>query len=365
MERRVLIMNNNANSTKSLFRVVINDDSLSTRKDKDEPSESALDSNTSEEQDSPSKEPQIHLQGIEFMFTPSSYDDHNIPILSLSNGDDYAGLIPVKRGGSLSYAEPLYYDIAGMIYSLTKSLAGKVDGEVNRNEVRASSLIEIKNNSNIPDGVYVTNTKPTARALCPNAFTEDYPDLTPLISACAFPTRLLNLNLMVGLSQLIEMIIDLDIAPYKLFTESFSYVPVYNVKHWVDAGKPKNSPYHVRINNMRQAFKIAGYECFFLDYHSFPYTKDEKKEAQIALWRAFGLSYNQSLIIDLDHESYLFDSRLCRMIEGFRRNDKEAIIKAENEVVVTQSFNSFFNPDNENLTETNVEEVYAQRYKSC
>lgn len=346
---------------KSKFKMSLNDNikegDLNTDVDSVETS--------TEEQNSPAKELQNNSQGVFFNFTPSSYDEFDIPILSLSNGDDYAGLIPVKRGSELSDAEPLYYDIAGMIYSLTKSLAGKVDGEVNRNEVRASSLIEIKNNSNVPDGVYVTNTKPTARALCPNAFTEDYPDLTPLISACAFPTRLLNLNYMVGLSQLVEMIIDLDIAPYKLFTESFSYVPIYNVKHWVKAGKPKNSSYHVRINNMRQAFKIAGYECFYLDYHSFPYTKDEKKEAQIALWRAFGLSYNQSLIVDLDHESYLFDSRLCRIIEGLRVKDKKKVIAAENEVVITQAFDSFFNPDNEAVAEVSIEEIFAQRYKSC
>lgn len=351
--------------SKSKFIVPINLDIVDdTDQERVDSGELSPGSDPIDEQQDPAKEHQISLDGEELQFTPFTYETYKIPLLSLSNGDDYAGLIPTKRGSSVSDAESLYYEIAGLIYSTTKSLAGKVDGEVNRNEVRASSLVEIKNNSNIPDGRYVANTKPTARALCPNAFTEDYPDLTPLISACAFPTRLLNLNYMVGLSHLIEMIIDMDIAPFKLFTESFSYVPIYNVSHWIKAGKPKNSPYHVRISNLRQAFKIAGYECFYLDYHSFPYTKDEKKEAQIALWRAFGLSYNQTLIIDLDGESYLFNSRLCRMIEGFRTKDRKKITQAENEVIITQSFNSFFNPDNEKVTEIDVDEIYAQRYKS-
>lgn len=248
-----------------------------------------------------------------------------------SLGDDTFALISVAPNHSVEEITAFYAAETQWEVELKKSLVTYCNGEYLREQPHPDYYIDLKCFAPEIGNVYkrfIAICKPTSHVLKTLAFPEGMDSRSDMIKAIGTIAKLLNLNLHPNLLYIIEQL--KSVMLFRLFTEQFYYVPVYNKAAWVKAGKPsQGSKYHVLVKGYADGVQIASREATWLVEQQGGVGKQKSDDLKDAI----GLSWTTNQMEEYDPLSYMAQSRLVRMIMALYRQDTTLANKINNEVV--------------------------------
>lgn len=262
-----------------------------------------------------------------------------------SLGDDTFALISVAPNHTVEEITAFYAAETQWEVELKKSLVTSCNGEYLREQPHPDYYIDLKCFAPEIGNVYkrfIAICKPTSHVLKTLAFPESMESRSDMIKAIGTIAKLLNLNLHPNLLYIIEQL--KSVMLFKLFTEQFYYVPVYNKEAWVKAGKPsQGSKYHVLVKGYAEGVQIASREATWLVQQQGGVGKEKSEDLKDAI----GLSWTTNQMEEYDPLSYMAQSRLVRMIMALYRQDTTLADKINKEVVriKTDKFNKINAPD--------------------